>query len=185
MARDIHSNAVTEISSKIVRPVLFLKIDSTPEARFWSGIGEITFDGEVYLGAGGLARISTVKEQSLMQATGTRFELTGIPSDNLFLALNAQYQDRLAVLWLALVRDDLSIIGRAINLFSGRTDTMTIEENGQTATVSVTVENKLIDLEKPKVRYFTDADQKEQYPNDKGLEYNVAINDGRQVAWGR
>lgn len=185
MARDINSNTVTELSSRVLRPILLLKLDLTPPSTFWSGVGEFIWGGDVYVGAGGLARITTVKEQTLLHATGTKFELTGIPSDKIALALTAEYQDKLARLWLALTEENLVIIGEPILLFLGRLDIMDIAEDGETASIAVTAENRLIDLERPRIRYYTDVDQKEHYPGDKGLEFVISINDGSKINWGR
>ena len=184
MARDVHGSTLTELSKQTVRPILLLKMELSPLALFWSGVGHFLWKGDIYAGAGGLAKISSVKEQSLLQATGTKFELTGIPTKNLFIALQAQYQDKIARLWFALTDDRLNIIGDAILVFSGRIDIMSIREDGNTASVSVTVQNRLVDLERPRVRYYTETDQKERYSGDKGLSFVAPINDGSRLEWG-
>ena len=184
MVREVHGNTLTELSKTTIRPILLLKMDLSPVAAFWSGVGNFLWNGNVYEGAGGLAKITTVKEQSLLQATGTKFELTGIPVKNLHIALEAQYQDKIARLWVALVDSSLNIIGDATLLFLGRIDIMEIKEDGKTASVGVTVENRLRDLERPRVRYYTSADQKERYPKDDGLSFVTAMNDGSKLVWG-
>ena len=184
MAREVHGSTLTELSQAIIRPILLLKMDLSPVAAFWNGVGSFLWNGDVYAGAGGLAKITTVKEQSLLQATGTKFELTGIPLKNLNIALEAQYQNKIARLWVALVDDSLNIIGAPTLLFLGRIDVMDIKEDGKTASVGVTVESRLRDLERPRVRYYTDVDQKEGYPGDKGLSFVTAINDGGNLRWG-
>ena len=175
---------LTELPKTTIRPVLLLKMDLSPIAAFWNGVGNFAWNGDVYAGAGGLAKITTVKEQSLLQATGTKFELTGIPVENLSIALQAQYQNKIARLWLALVDGSLNIIGDATLLFLGRIDVMEIKEDGKTASVGVTVESRLRDLERPRVRYYTDVDQKERHSGDEGLGFVTAINDGSRLSWG-
>ena len=184
MARDVHGNTLTELSKQTVRPILLLKMELSTPAMFWSGVGTFLWNGDIYVGAGGLAKISSVKEQSLLQATGMKFELTGIPTKNLFIALQAQYQDKIAKLWFALTDGSLNILGDAILVFLGRMDVMTIKEDGNTASVSVTVANRLKDLERPRVRYYTEVDQKERYSNDDGLSFVAPMNDGGRVEWG-
>ena len=184
MAREVHGTTLAELSKTVIKPILLLKMDLSPVAAFWNGVGSFSWNGTVYAGAGGLAKITTVKEQSLLQATGTKFELTGIPVENLNIALQAQYQNKIARLWLALVDDSLNIVGDATLLFLGRIDVMDIREDGKTASVGVTVESRLRDLERPRVGYYTDIDQKERYPRDKGLSFVTAINDGSKLTWG-
>ena len=184
MAREVHGSTLTELSKTTIKPILLLKMDLSPIAAFWNGIGNFLWNGDVYVGAGGLAKITTVKEQSLLQATGTKFELTGIPVKNLNIALQAQYQDKIARLWIALVDDSFNIIGDATLLFLGRIDIMEIKEDGKTASIGITVENRLRDLERPRVRYYTDIDQKERHPTDEGLSFVTAMNDGSKLSWG-
>ena len=184
MAREIHGNTLTELSKTTIRPILLLKMDLSPIVAFWNGVGDFLWNGDVYKGAGGLAKITTVKEQSLLQATGTKFELTGIPVKNLHIALEAQYQNKIARLWIILVDDSLNIIGDAALLFLGRIDVMNIKDDGKTASVGVTVESRLRDLERPRVRYYTDVDQKENYVGDEGLSFVTTINSGVKLDWG-
>ena len=184
MAREIHGNTLTELSNPTIRPILLLKMDLSPIVAFWNGVGALNWNGDAYVGAGGLAKITTVKEQSLLQATGTKFELTGIPVGNLLIALEAQYQNKIARLWIALVDNSLNIIGNPTLLFLGRIDVMDIREDGKTASVGVTVESRLRDLERPRVRYYTKVDQEERYPKDEGLSFITSINDGSAIIWG-
>ena len=184
MVREVHGNTLTELSQATIRPILLLKMDLSPVVAFWNGVGDFLWNGVVYKGAGGLAKITSVKEQSLLQATGTKFELTGIPAKNLNIALEAQYQNKIARLWMILVDDSLNIIGDATLLFLGRMDVMDIRDDGATASVGVTVESRLRDLERPRVRYYTEVDQKENHVGDEGLSFVTAINSGARLIWG-
>jgi hypothetical protein len=71
-----------------------------------------------------------------------------------------------------------------VEIFSGELDQMTIVEEAETCTLSVTAENVLIKLERPTVRRFTDQDQKSRYPSDRGLEYIASLQD-KEIFWGR
>jgi hypothetical protein len=68
-------------------------------------------------------------------------------------------------------------------VFVGRMDHMEVTD-GETATVTLALENELAAWDKPRVRRFTDADQKSEYPNDRGFEF-VTEAATRVVAWGR
>ena len=62
-------------------------------------------------------------------------------------------------------------------------DLMTIEDGGETASISVTAESRLIDLNRAKERRFTDNDQKIDYPDDKGLQHIQGLQE-KQISWG-
>jgi hypothetical protein len=63
-------------------------------------------------------------------------------------------------------------------------DQMKIDDTGQTSTIELAVENKLIDLERPRVARFTSAYQKGIYPGDKGLDFLEDMQD-RPLTWGK
>ena len=69
-------------------------------------------------------------------------------------------------------------------VFSGYMDQMNIEEGADTTSVQLTVENKLIDLEKPRTARFTSAYQKSLFPNDKGFDF-VEDLQTKEIVWGR
>ena len=60
---------------------------------------------------------------------------------------------------------------------------MTIKDSGETSTIELTVESRLIDLQRQRERRFTDADQKYFYPGDTGLQYVAGLQD-QVIYWG-
>jgi hypothetical protein len=55
--------------------------------------------------------------------------------------------------------------------YAGRMDQPTILEGTDTSTISISVENRLSDLQRRIERRFTDRDQRLEYPADTGLAY--------------
>ena len=76
-----------------------------------------------------------------------------------------------------------SVIASPTIVFSGFMDTMTINESGTTGVIAVTVENRLIEFEKTRVRRYTDNDQRIEHPSDDGLEYVSQIQE-KAIVWG-
>jgi len=68
-------------------------------------------------------------------------------------------------------------------VFKGLMDKMDISDNGTTCTVQLKCENFLVRLLEQKVRRYTAEDQKLDFPNDKGLDFVVSIQD-KEIAWG-
>jgi hypothetical protein len=71
-----------------------------------------------------------------------------------------------------------------VEVFSGYMDTMDIQESGDTCTIQLAVENRLIELERPRIRRLTNEDQQSRFPGDLGLEFVEAIQE-REIYWGR
>ena len=148
--------------------------------RLWTGFGEINIAGEVYTGAGNLINVSEVHEGSDIEARGVRVALSGIPSELLGLAINEPYQNRELRIYVGTLDNGT----QAHLLFRGRMDTMNLQDTGDTASITVNVENRLIDLERNRIRRYTAEDQKALHPGDTGLDYVAAIQ-GKPLTWGR
>ena len=85
---------------------------------------------------------------------------------------------------LGTIDADGDVIADPVIVFSGFMDTMVINDGAETATIQVTVENRLIEFERTRGRRYTAEDQKIDYPNDKGLEF-VAEMQEKEIVWGR
>lgn len=185
MARALTGGMITEVTASILEPVLLLKM-SFPSAdiNVWSGLGNKTFDGDVYQGIGDLGGVSALEETQLLQSSGMTFILSGIPSAFISVALAEDYQERLAKLWFGALDSSKELVSDPYLIFSGRMDVMTIDEGAETSTISLTVENRLVDLERPKLRRYTPEDQKQRFPEDLGLDFVPDMSSGKKVIWG-
>ncbi len=82
MARNLHSDLNTAIQQDEVHPILLVKINTSGgDVRVWTGIGDLTFNAEVYTGTGNFLGITPVQEKTDLSALGVGFSLTGVPSD--------------------------------------------------------------------------------------------------------
>lgn len=175
------SNAAT---ASVVRPIFLVKMvfDSTT-LNIWNGVGDLTFDSATYSGLGDLLSISQIDESSDISARGINVTLTGLKNSFLSLALNEDYQGRALTVYLGAFDSTGSLIADPVVVFSGFMDVMTITESGDSSTISLAVENKLIAFERTKERRYTPEDQKIDFPNDRGFEY-VADTARQEIIWG-
>ena len=67
-------------------------------------------------------------------------------------------------------------------LQQGKLDIGIIEDNGETCTIAVTYEGRLIDLERPRESRYTHEDQQRFFPGDKGFDQVEALQD-RELTW--
>ena len=68
-------------------------------------------------------------------------------------------------------------------IFDGFMDTMNIVDQTSTAIVQIAAESALISLQRPKVRRYTDEDQKIDHPTDDGFNFVPTIQD-KLITWG-
>jgi len=207
MSRDLSDNTIDNISQDVVYPffAVELKFDGDNVLRLWTGQGTLVLeDGTSWVGTGNLLNISAIEETSELAVKGATLTLSGVPSEVLSLALSEPYQGRVCNIYFGtfsygnLLQESSSYIllqdGSRINLqttdkgfneiFSGYMDQMNIEESGETSTIQLLVENKLVDLERARVARFTSGYQKSIYAGDLGLDFVEDLQD-KQISWGR
>lgn len=156
----------------------------TGTVRAWTGYGDFVWGSLTFNGTGNLGRVDPIEETVETRAVGLRYQLSGIDSSLITLALDDPYQNRPARLWLAILDDDGQLVADPIKLSEGKMDVMSIDDDGSTATITLSTESQLIDLRKPRLLLNTHADQQALYPGDDGFEFVEAIAD-RPIIWGR
>ena len=207
MSRDLTPSTIENLSEDIVYPFFAteLRFDGNNTIRMWTGQGTLVLsDGTEWVGLGQLLDISAIEETSEMAVKGATITLSGIPQTLLSLALAEPYQGRVCNIYFgtfsqgSLLQESSSYIllqdGSRINLettdkgfnelFSGYMDQMNIEESADTCTISLAVENKLVDLERARTARFTSGYQKSIYAGDLGLDFIEDLQD-KSIVWGK
>ena len=193
MARGISSEMIAALGSTVIRPAFFVELETaTGIVNVWSGIQDRVWDGKTWIGAGDLGRITDIPETTAINAVGIALTLTGIPSSYVSLALDEAVPGKNADVWFAMLDVNGDIIDdggsppeEAVFLaYSGRTDSVQIDEAGDKATITIQVESELIDLQRVRARRYTDEDQKSEFPDDEGFAF---INDiqNENTPWGQ
>lgn len=184
MPRSVTSGFASAVAAGTVYPAILVEgnFDSGP-LRLWSGIGNLTWNTYTWTGAGTLLGVETISEKGTVEALGTTVSLTGIPSSIISLALAEPYQGRLIRIYQALLDATGAVISDPDERFTGRADVMSISDDAATCTISMTVESRLIDLQRPRWRRYTNEDQQIDYPGDRGFEFVASIQD-KPIKWG-
>jgi hypothetical protein len=141
------------------------------------------WNGNNYLGIGNLGSIDAISEGSALQMYGCSLTLSGIPPELIAEAFSNNYQGRAATIWLAPLTADYALIANPVIVFAGRMDTMDIQL-GASATITLSVESRLVDWERPRIRRYNDADQKSEFPSDMGFQYVDKMVEA-ELKWGR
>jgi hypothetical protein len=107
-----------------------------------------------------------------------------VPTANIALALTEDYQGReCTVLFGALSTTAGTLISSPVTVFQGRMDVMQISDNGQSADITMTAENRLVDFKRPREVRYTHEEQATLFPGDLGLEFVTAIQE-KSIYWG-
>ena len=189
MARNITSAFNTAISAQNVIPFFAVSLAfNTGTLYLWNGYGDLSLTAggstNTYTGLGDAVGMSPIDEQSLIQASGANLVLNGVKSTLISTALSAQYTNRDGKIFLGLFDTSKNVVADVYTLFIGKMDVMIIRETGETSTIELKLENRLVSLERPNDRRMTDEDQKNLFTGDKGFEFIADLQD-KQLVWGK
>ena len=82
-----------------------------------------------------------------------------------------------------IVMDENHLIADPYLLRAGRMDYCNISVSGDDTRITAQYEDRLIDLQKPRERRYTDQDQRNEYPTDGGFRFVSGLQD-KQLIWG-
>jgi hypothetical protein len=189
MSRGLSSTLLAAVAAKTIRPAIFVFMDFASGAvRAWTGKGDFTWGGNTYAGIGSFGGISEVEETGNPVANGLTLTLSGIPSTLLATSLDrTQYRGRRVRVWhgfFNVTGDTAALIDTPVASFAGRMDVMTPTDTGETSTIALTCENRLVDLERSRERRYTDADMQQLNPGDGSFRYVAGLQD-KQFNWGQ
>lgn len=182
--RTITPDAEAALASGQVQLVQLIYLDFGPgqEIALNSSNWNLTWGGITYLGAHGLGTISVIADAP-GEIKGLQFTLSGSPSSSIALALDDAdiWQGTPITVRTAVLNSLYKVVDAPIE-WIGFGDTMTIDEDGETANISVTAESNAVDLLRGSPQTYSDVDQQTMFPGDKFFEY-VAVQSGKPVVW--
>lgn len=185
MARALTAQMLAAVTAGVVRPCLIAKITTVSgDLKLWNGRGDLVWGADTFAGVGHLGSVSSVNETQELRADKVTFTLSGIPQSLIATALSDMRWGKPALLWVGMLDDNGALITDPYQIFAGLTDVPVMDEGADTATLSIVAENRLADLERPRVRRFTHEDQQLRDPTDLGFEYVAALQDAK-IMWGQ
>jgi hypothetical protein len=182
--RNLDTSLATALSNRLISPVILVILTFRTSTKFiWSGVGNFVFGGNTYVGVGSLGRIGVVTEGSDVNAQGTTVTLSGIDPALLQDCMTDIQLGAPASIYFGLMSDGV-LIGNPYQLFVGQVDVPSVTVGAKSISISLALENKLINLSRPSLRRYTTADQRLYYPTDIAFAYVEQLND-LAVVWGQ
>jgi len=190
MTRTIATANKNETTAEVFRPVLFLFLDldggdvlvnSSDQDIAWDFDGDSS--DETFSGVGQFGSVSVINESADLKASGIQCMLTGVPTTHISNALSESYSGRTAKLYIGFLNASRVLVADPMVIFAGRIDAMDIQI-GKTASVSVSIESKLVDWERARIRRYTNEDQRNLYSTDEFCEFVVQTVE-KELVWGQ
>jgi hypothetical protein len=140
--------------------------------------------GVIFRGAYGLGSISPITDQP-GEVQGLQLELSGAAASSITLALDAADDVQGAPVTIGTLLIDPTtgaIVDVVMVDWVGRADTMSVSEDGETASVRLTAESRAVDLLRGNPLTYSQADQETLYAGDLAFRY-VTDQADKPVVW--
>ena len=185
MPRTLSSGMLSALSSQYIRPAVFVALTfTTGPVYVWSGIGSIVWNSQTWIGLGTLMSLSGSEDGTTVEARGIAIMFSALDSSLLGDCLSEFKLGLPVTVYLGLFASPGSLIADPVITWSGRMDQPTIDVSGQTASVTINCESRLIDLNIAVDRRNTNEDQQLDHPGDLGLSFVAGIQE-ITLYWGR
>jgi len=184
MARELDTTYSASLPAQLIRPVRMVQLAFRSQTVYcWTGVGPLTWNGLTFLGIGSLGKISAVREGVGLQAGSVTLTLSAI-DPLLFAECMADIRLGATVrIWRGNVDASGALIGTPYQLFRGQVDQPAISMGAQDMSIALTVESRIVNLQRASGRRYTAADQRLSYPTDMAFDWLEQLND-LALVWG-
>lgn len=178
MPRDLSSPLVTSFTGNQVALCILADLGfASGTAYAWSGIGTLAWNGNSYAGVGSLGAVGDIAEGVEVRANGTTVQLSGIPT-SLMTDAQSEIQTNLpATIYVGAFDQANGSLIDAYPMFKGTIDKSQFEVGGNTFSVTLNLELRMLNFQRASNRRYTSADQNRDYPDDPFFNFVELLHD--------
>lgn len=180
MSRDITAGMAAEIVKAVVTPILLFEavLADGSTVRYWTGIGNLTWNSQTWVGTGALIGLGPVDETDDVQAQSASVTVNGVPSSMVSMFAQSLGNGKQGIVRLGMLNSSNAVIADPKIIFRGRLDGAVIDEKNVEAPVAtLTYEHELADLKRTREWRYTSSHQQKLYPGDLGLDHIAGLQD--------
>src|ERR1700722_9280600 len=184
MPRNITPAVLAAFSSNQFQPALFVQMQFTTSTVYvWTGFGSITWNGQTWIGVGGLLSVGDgIEDGSSVEARGITLTLSGIDPTLLPDCMSDVQLGLPVTIWMAAMSGGAPIPD-PVMLWSGAMDQPALSVNANEARINLACENLLVSMRTPADRRYTTQDQQMDWPGDLGFIVVDALQE-ISIYWG-
>ena len=189
MARGLSSTVLDEIKKDTIIFSDLIELHFTPVKRLTNcpipvfTATTTTPTPSTYEAYGELLGFDLVTETGEAKVNQINIAISGASNTYTNLFLNNDYVDRRAVIYRAFFNNSMQIVGSPVMLFDGEIQSFSINETGETSTLSVSCASVFYEFTKINGRRTNDTSQKALFPNDDGFKYSAITTE--DIKWGK
>lgn len=178
--RNLDTTFAAATVAPVLSPAILVLLTFATATRYvWSGVGQLVFNGNTYLGVGSLGSIGGISEGVGVKADGTTVTLSGIDPIWLAESMTDIQLGGLAEIFFGAVAIGSGnvLIGNPYRVYRGCVDQPTVVVGADTVSITLALENRLLDLQRAQSQRYTAADQNLKYPTDMAFNWVEILND--------
>jgi len=138
----------------------------------------LSYGGNNYVGTGALGTIGGLSEGTGVQADGTTVSLSGIDPVYLAEAMTDIQLGAPAEIFFGAVNPVTGALqGVPYRIFRGVVDQPTIDVDQSTVSITLALENRMLDLQRAQCQRYTATDQRLHYPTDMAFDWVEILSD--------
>jgi hypothetical protein len=182
VSRGLSTTNTTQVDAAHLHEVVLVKLEFDTPVYVHSGIGNISYDGNTYLGVGDLGGISALRESEALGPAAVTLTLDGTDSDYITEALDSGNLYDKVTIYEGYRQDDGTLYDDPWIAWKGWFEYASVSL-GEQAIVEVTCQHDLSVLNEKDGGRYSDEDQQDAYTGDVGFEF-VAATVGVKLVWG-
>ena len=140
----------------------------------WNGYGDLSWASQTWLGNGWFRGLEGGEETTQVEASDMTVLLSGVSSSAISLVLGDQVQNAVGNLFIGFLNASGAVIADPYLWWSGRYSHSEIAEAGDSTTLRLVYESRMIDLDRPREGRWNHDSQQDLFAGDLGFEYVVA-----------
>jgi hypothetical protein len=171
-----------EVEKAATRLIFFVKMEFLSGTQYLNSWNiPVEWDGHTWQGLGEIGSISEIQESDSLEAKALQFAMKAADLSWIGLANGdaAEFRKRPLTIWYCPLDEQYRLIDTPIRAWKGIMDMMSTGIEGDTeqaeGKIVLQCENAAIRLMKPSTKRMNEAQQKEQYPDDTGFQYQLAL----------
>lgn len=171
--RTLTAGAVVALNSNAVPLILLLELGFTPKVLANSSAVDVDWNGQTFLRTGNLGAVDPVRDTG-GELSGLKFTISGVPSENISLALSQSARGKTCKMWCAVLNAVTHAVEDAPLIFSGELDQMPISQQGSSCTIGVTAIHMGTLFRRPRTLLQTESAQELLYSGDTSRRFLIS-----------
>lgn len=181
MPRSLSTDLQTQVSSTATKTAFLVELNLSSTIRLTDWYSDVTYDSNSYEAGGSFLTVDSTTETGQLQVDEVNIAFSNITNQVRALVEDGSFTDKTVEIYLAYFNSEETIVG-AINYFTGKVRSVSIQENIEDTTLKMTVASHWANWNLTKGRHFTDESQQDFSTGDKGFEFASQVKD--DVRWG-